>query len=147
MPPNALPTASTRKRGVDVDRIFRAFSDRTRLRILNLLRAGDEVCVCDLIEVIGVPQAKVSRHLAYLRKAGLVRGRKDGLWVYYSLLPASGSFHAKIMECLSCCFDEVPELKRDIAKLGKTSCGAFKTGSAPRTVADARCTCSRRGET
>lgn len=120
MPPIAVQAKPIRKRGVDVDRIFRAFSDRTRLRILSLLRAGDEVCVCDLIEVIGVPQAKVSRHLAYLRKAGLVRGRKDGLWVHYSLLPAGGSFHAKILECLGCCFDEVPELKRDLARLGKT---------------------------
>jgi len=112
---------------VDVDRIFRAFSDRTRLRILNLLRAGDEVCVCDLIAVIGVPQAKVSRHLAYLRKARLVRGRKDGLWVHYSLQPAGGSFHAKILECLSCCFDEVPELKRDLARLGRACATAAKS--------------------
>ena len=54
-----------------VDFMFRAFSDRTRLRILHLLRGG-ELCVCDLVEVLGVPQPKASRHLAYLRKAGLV---------------------------------------------------------------------------
>ena len=54
-----------------VDRIFRAFSDRTRLRILNLLSAG-ELCVCDIVRVLDLPQPKVSRHLAYLRRAGLV---------------------------------------------------------------------------
>jgi ArsR family transcriptional regulator len=106
-----------------VDLTFRAFSDRTRLRILNLLRGG-ELCVCDLIDVLGVPQAKVSRHLAYLRRAGLVRVRKDGLWSHYSLAPASGAFHTKLLECLACCFTDVPELAKDAAKLNRLSkCG------------------------
>lgn len=106
-----------------VDLIFRAFSDRTRLRILNLLRGG-ELCVCDLIDVLGVPQPKVSRHLAYLRRAGLVSARKDGLWSYYSLTPASGAFHTKVLECLSCCFADVPELAKDLEQLGRRpACG------------------------
>src|SRR5215218_3411272 len=106
-----------------VDLTFRAFSDRTRLRILNLLRGG-ELCVCDLIGVLGVPQAKVSRHLAYLRRAGLVRARKEGLWSYYSLTPAKGAFHTKLLECLACCFNDVPELTKDVAKLGRRArCG------------------------
>ena len=67
-----MKTAATTTR---VDLTFRAFSDRTRLRILNLLRSG-ELSVCDLINVIGAPQAKISRHLAYLRKAGLVRSSR-----------------------------------------------------------------------
>jgi ArsR family transcriptional regulator len=100
-----------------IDLVFRAFSDRTRLRILNLLQGKEELCVCDIIRVIEAPQAKVSRHLAYLRRAGLVSGRKEGLWVYYRLLPASNGFHRKMLECLSCCLAEVPELKRDQAKL------------------------------
>lgn len=106
-----------------VDLIFRAFSDRTRLRILNLLRDG-ELCVCDLVEVLAVPQAKVSRHLAYLRRAGLVRARKDGLWSYYTLTPPVGDFHKKVLECLSCCFNDVPELSKDVALLRqKAKCG------------------------
>lgn len=106
-----------------VDLTFRAFSDRTRLRILNLLRGG-ELCVCDLIDVLGVPQAKVSRHLAYLRRAGLVRARKNGLWSYYTLTPAKGAFHTKLLECLACCFNDVPELARDAARLGRSQrCG------------------------
>ncbi len=62
--------------------VFKALADRTRLRILGLLAAG-EVCVCDLHDSLGEPQPKVSRHLAYLRRAGLVTARKDGLWVHY----------------------------------------------------------------
>ena len=101
-----------------VDRIFRAFADRTRLRILHLLHPG-ELCVCDLVEVLGVPQPKVSRHLAYLRKARLVLVRKEGLWSYYRLAPATSDFHRKLLECLACCFADVPELAKDAAKLGK----------------------------
>ena len=112
---------------VSVDRMFRAFSDRTRLRILHLLRTG-ETCVCDLVEVLDAPQPKVSRHLAYLRKAGLVTARKDGLWSYYSLSPARDDFHGKLLDCLVCCFGSVPELAEDAQKLhcakaSKRCCG------------------------
>ena len=81
-----------------VDRMFRAFSDRTRLRILNLLRPG-ELCVCDLVRVLGAPQPTVSRHLAYLRKAGLVTARRDGLWMHYRLAPAASGFHRSAQRC------------------------------------------------
>ena len=101
-----------------VDLIFRAFSDRTRLRILNLLSSRNEICVCDLMRVLELPQTKVSRHLAYLRRAGLVAGRKELQWMHYRLLPAKGKFHAKILECLSCCLSQVPELTSDHQRLG-----------------------------
>ena len=106
---------------IPFDRTFRAFSDATRLRILNLLRGG-EVCVCDLVEALGVSQPKVSRHLAYLRKAGLVRARKDGLWSHYSLAPARNEFHRKLLDCLNCCFGDVPSLAEDAAKLRVSRC-------------------------
>ena len=108
-----------------VDLMFRAFSDRTRLRILNLLKGG-ETCVCDLVEVLGVPQPKVSRHLAYLRRARLVAARKQGLWRYYTLTPAKSEFHRSLLNCLACCFQSVPELKRDAERLGRSApcCGA-----------------------
>ena len=96
--------------------MFRAFSDRTRLRILNMLRTG-ETCVCDLQAVLEVPQPKVSRHLAYLRRAGLVKARKQGLWSYYTLAPARNAFHGKLLECLGCCFNDVPELTADLKRL------------------------------
>ena len=98
-----------------VDRIFRAFSDRTRLRILSLLKQG-ELCVGDLVEILKVPQPKVSRHLAYLRKAGLVQTREAGLWIFYSLAPAETPFHRKMIECLGACFGDVPEIARDAGK-------------------------------
>jgi ArsR family transcriptional regulator len=101
-----------------IDFMFRAFSDRTRLRILHLLRGG-ELCVGDLVAILRVPQPTASRHLAYLRKAGLVVVRKAGLWSYYSLSPADSSFHGKLLDCLGSCFAEVPELKADATRAGK----------------------------
>jgi len=101
-----------------VDLMFRAFSDRTRLRLLNMLRSG-ETCVCDLVGVLDVPQPKVSRHLAYLRRTGLVVARKEGLWMHYRLAPAATEFHKSLLNCLSCCFGAVPELAEDAAKLAK----------------------------
>ncbi len=95
-----------------VDLMFRAFSDRTRLRILHMLRGG-ELCVCDLVTVIDAPQPKISRHLAYLRRTGLVVVRKDGLWSHYTLAPAQTRFHKKLLECLENCFLDVPELAAD----------------------------------
>jgi ArsR family transcriptional regulator len=95
-----------------INLMFRAFSDRTRLRILSLLRDG-ECCVGDLVEILQIEQPSASRHLAYLRRAGLVSVRKAGLWSYYSLAPACGAFHEKLLECLACCFQEVPQVQAD----------------------------------
>ena len=69
--------------------LFKAVADPVRLRLLNLLAAG-EVCVCHLHEALDLPQSTVSRHLAYLRKRGLVVGRKEGLWVHYRLAKPAG---------------------------------------------------------
>ena len=101
-----------------IDLMFRAFSDRTRLRILHLLQR-EELCVGDLATILRVPQPTASRHLAYLRKAGLVKARKAGLWCYYSLADADSSFHVKLLECLGSCFNEVPQIKTDTMRAGK----------------------------
>jgi ArsR family transcriptional regulator, arsenate/arsenite/antimonite-responsive transcriptional repressor len=77
---------ATDKRLGSLETLFKALADDTRLRILALLQSG-EICVCDIHGSLGLPQPAVSRHLAYLRKAGLVQGRKDGLWVHYRLSP------------------------------------------------------------
>lgn len=98
-----------------VDLMFRAFSDRTRLRILCLLHER-EFCVGDIVEILQAPQPKISRHLAYLRKAGLARVRKSGLWCYYSLTPGQTAFHKKLLSCLGNCFSEVPEIRTDLAR-------------------------------
>ena len=94
------------------DLMFRAFSDRTRLRILHILLGG-ELCVGDIVDILQAPQPRVSRHLAYLRKANLVLVRKSGLWSHYCLAPAKTPFHKKLLECLAKCFGEVPELQAD----------------------------------
>jgi len=103
---------------VDVNRLFRAFSDKTRLRILHLLLAG-ELCVCDIMDVLKVPQAKTSRHLGYLRRAGLVQARDEGQWSYYSLAPASNPVHEKLLDCLSVSCKVVPEIARDNARVNR----------------------------
>ncbi|MGW8255946.1 MAG: ArsR/SmtB family transcription factor [Thermoguttaceae bacterium] len=97
------------------DSMFRAFSDRTRLRILHVLQGG-ELCVGDIVEILQAPQPRISRHLAYLRKARLVTVRKSGLWSHYSLTRAKTPFHRNLLECLAKCFSEVPELQADIAR-------------------------------
>jgi ArsR family transcriptional regulator, arsenate/arsenite/antimonite-responsive transcriptional repressor len=102
---------------------FAAFSDPTRLRILHLLR-DCEVCVGDLVTILEMPQSTISRHLAYLRRSALVAARKSGLWIYYSLAPATTEFHRKLLDCLGACFLDVPELKKDAARAKKV----FKAG-------------------
>jgi len=104
-----------------VEALFRAFSDRTRLRILNLL-VGGELCVCDLVEVLGVPQPKASRHLAYLRRVGLVSARKEGYWSYYRIATKPSLLHVKLLDCLACCAQEIPEFAPDLKSM-KSRCG------------------------
>ncbi len=100
------------------DSMFRAFSDRTRLRILHVLQGG-ELCVGDIVEILRAPQPRISRHLAYLRKANLVMVRKSGLWSHYCLAPAKTPFHRKLLECLAKCFGEVPEIQADSTRAAK----------------------------
>ena len=104
--------------GPTIDLMFRAFSDRIRLRILHLVQAR-AVCVGDLVDVLRLPQPTVSRHLSYLRRAGLVRVRKDGLWAFYSLAVPETLFHAKLLACLGACFSDAPELVRDAKRAAR----------------------------
>jgi ArsR family transcriptional regulator, arsenate/arsenite/antimonite-responsive transcriptional repressor len=106
---------------ISVDRMFRACSDRTRLRILNLLLGG-ELCVCDIVNTLKVPQPTTSRHLAYLRRAGLVEARRDGLWMHYKLAAPQTVFHRKLIECLGSCSENVPQLAQDAKRLKPRCC-------------------------
>lgn len=115
--PRAAMTAQAENRNT-VDMMFRAFSDRTRLRILHVLQDG-ELCVGDIVSSLRAPQPRISRHLAYLRKANLVTVRKTGLWSHYSLASAKTPFHRKLLECLGKCFGEVPEIQADDARAAK----------------------------
>ena len=79
--------------------LFKAFADVTRIRLLNLL-AQREHCVCEFQSILCVPQPKISRHLAYLRRSGLVQTRREGKWIYYSLTSATNAVHASLLRCL-----------------------------------------------
>jgi ArsR family transcriptional regulator len=99
-------------------RLFKALSDETRLRILALLQAG-ELCVCDLMAILDLPQSTVSRHLAYLRNAGLVDDRRQGVWMFYSLSDGHASFAREILVALQQRFDQLPQVQKDRAALHK----------------------------
>jgi len=78
----------------DYAEVYKAVADETRLMILALLLQHGECCVCDVMEVCGITQSKASRHLRYLKHAGLVDDRRDGTWVYYRIR-TTGSQAAK----------------------------------------------------
>ena len=90
-------------------KIFRALSDETRLNLIRLLSSGER-CVCELFQALNIPQPKVSRHLAYLKKVGLVKSRKAGLWQHYSL-------NLKIVKALG--LDKILHLKIKNSKKAK----------------------------
>ena len=105
-----------------LETLFKALADRTRLRILGLLMGG-EVCVCDIHETLGIPQARASRHLAYLRRAGLVATRRQGLWVQYRLAAPDDKVLRMILEAIGHGLGHQPEVLRDRTRLEqKTGC-------------------------
>jgi len=105
-----------------MERVFKALGDVTRLRILGLLLTG-EVCVCHIHESLRIPQPKASRHLAYLRRAGLVDTRKDGLWVHYRLAHAADPILATIQQAVTHALTHVAAVQRDAERLQKkTGC-------------------------
>src|SRR5438093_8724646 len=106
----------------EMERLFKALADATRLRILGLLLTG-EVCVCDLHESLKIPQPKASRHLAYLRRSGLVETRRQGLWVYYRLAASSDALIRTVREVVTHTLAHVSTVRRDAARLQKkTGC-------------------------
>jgi ArsR family transcriptional regulator len=109
--------------------LFKALADVTRLRILRLLMAG-EICVCDIHDTLKIPQAKASRHLAYLRRAGLVTTRREGLWVHYSLAKSADPIIATIADATTHVLGHVDALKKDAERLEKrTGCCVPAAGS------------------
>ncbi|HET9582010.1 MAG TPA: metalloregulator ArsR/SmtB family transcription factor [Gemmatimonadota bacterium] len=89
------------------DSLFRALGDPTRVRIVNLLAAG-ELCVCDLVELLGLPQPTISRHLAVLRVSGLVWTRRRGRYSHYGLAKPSSALHAVLLQGLRGHLDTLP---------------------------------------
>jgi len=97
------------------DALFKAFADETRLRILHLLLGG-ELCVCHLTEALEISQPKVSRHLAYLRRVGLIEARQEGLWRHYRIAKSKRALHKKLLSCIACCMTDIPILEKDLAR-------------------------------
>jgi amino-acid N-acetyltransferase len=107
---------------VQMERLFKALGDVTRLRILGLLLTG-EVCVCHIHESLGIPQPKASRHLAYLRRSGLVRARKEGLWVHYRLAETGDAVLQAIQQAVTHALTQVDTIRKDAGRLRKkTGC-------------------------
>jgi len=100
---------------------FRALADRTRLRLLNLMREK-EVCVCYFVAVLKLSQPKISRHLAYLRRAGIVGARRQGKWMHYRLLAPSDPRAARILQCTLAWLRQDAEMRKDQAQLVRACC-------------------------
>ncbi len=122
--------------------LFRALGDPTRLRILGLLLTG-EVCVCHLHETLKISQPKASRHLAYLRRTGLVETRRDGLWIHYRLAEFSDPLRKAIGQAVTHALTHVERVQQDAVRLQKkTGCCLPVTTSptmpccAPASVAE-----------
>ena len=97
---------------VDLDGLFRGFADPTRLRILNVLCAG-ELCVSDIVELVGLPQPAVSRHLAYLRRSGLVAVTRDWKLGRYRLAEPGDPVHRSLIDCVRTCFSGIPKMEEE----------------------------------
>jgi ArsR family transcriptional regulator, arsenate/arsenite/antimonite-responsive transcriptional repressor len=110
------------KQLAEMEGLFKALADATRLRILGLLLTG-EVCVCDIHESLKIPQPKASRHLAYLRKSGLVATRRDGLWIHYRLGRLADPVMAAIVDAVRHALTHIDAVHRDGERLQKrTGC-------------------------
>jgi ArsR family transcriptional regulator len=101
--------------------LFAALADRTRLRILNILR-GREVCVCYFVELLDETQPKISRHLAYLRRAGLVNARREGKWIHYSLARPAEAPAAAVLEATLDAVAAERQMQRDTLALERACC-------------------------
>jgi ArsR family transcriptional regulator, arsenate/arsenite/antimonite-responsive transcriptional repressor len=105
----------------DLEKFFIALSDRNRLRLINLM-GDDEVCVCFFVEILKMPQPKVSRHLAYLRRAGIVEARREGKWMHYRIVPPADEHARRILQALREWLGRDREMQQDRARLIKVCC-------------------------
>lgn len=105
--------------------IFAALADTTRLQLLNLMR-GREVCVCYFVEILGQSQPKISRHLAYLRRSGLVLARREGKWMHYRIERPADRASAAILDATLDSLAENREMQSDLARLNRACCEPHK---------------------
>jgi ArsR family transcriptional regulator len=116
-----------------MERLFQALADGTRLRILGLLLGG-EVCVCDIHQSLRIPQPKASRHLAYLRRAGLVAARREGLWMHYRLAETADPIARTIRDAVIHALGHVDALRKDAERLQRKTGCCVPSGTADPPV-------------
>lgn len=104
-----------------IELLFKALADQTRLRLINLM-GDDEVCVCFFVEVLKTNQPKISRHLAYLKRAGVVSARREGKWMHYRIVEPSDPHAAKIFREVRSWLENAPAMQTDRARLRKICC-------------------------
>ena len=109
----------------DMERFFQALGDKTRLRLLNLM-GSQELCVCYFVEILGQAQPKISRHLAYLRSAGIVAARREGTWMHYRIVPPPHTGAAKILRQTLDWLREDRSMQADQSRLIKACCAPEK---------------------
>lgn len=103
----------------ELAKVFKALSDESRLRILNLIFRSGEICVCDIESITGFTQTKTSRHLSYLRNAELVESRQEGLWMLYSIAKPKSREHEQLRDCLKTILQINPVALKDAKELNK----------------------------
>lgn len=113
--PATLPVRHDSASVTALDALFRGFADPTRIRILNVLAAG-ELCVCDVVDLLQLPQPAVSRHLAYLRRSGLVEVTREWKFAHYRLAEAGSSVHRNLIDCVRSCFRGIDSLDEERAR-------------------------------
>jgi ArsR family transcriptional regulator, arsenate/arsenite/antimonite-responsive transcriptional repressor len=101
--------------------LFAALADPIRLRLLNLI-AGREVCVCYLVEILRLSQPKISRHLAYLRKAGVVSARREGKWMHYRMERPANAAALAVLETVLASIRTDRTMQADMARLSRACC-------------------------
>src|SRR5271168_3397104 len=113
------------KQTFNVERFFQALGDNTRLRLLNLM--GDqEICVCYLVEILDQPQPKISRHLAYLRNAGIVAARREGKWIHYRIVMPPNIGAAQVLQQTLGWLKGERTMQADRSRLSKACCSPGK---------------------
>ena len=105
----------------DLPKLFAALADPTRLRLLNLME-GREVCVCHFVEILKQSQPKISRHLAYLRRAGIVSARREGTWMHYSIEWPKDAAASTVLETALQSLKGDKQMLTEQARLQKVCC-------------------------
>jgi ArsR family transcriptional regulator, arsenate/arsenite/antimonite-responsive transcriptional repressor len=116
---------ATKSTPFSMERFFQALGDKTRLRLLNLM--GDqEICVCYFVEILGQGQPKISRHLAYLRSAGIVEARRDGKWMHYRIVMPLNIGAAQVLRQTLAWLKDERSMQADLTRLTKACCAPAK---------------------